>query len=229
MNERKIEQKLHEVLLSLYHRTGRAMGYWPNYFHREVKEKGGLAVARRLLRPEQGRTDGFERLAEAKRADLSVEAIILKEPFRALFTSKEIEEAETRLAALPRDAFPRHRKGEIHGEEIGEEEDFAEGQIVKVKANRYERSRKARAACIRHHGTRCVVCGFDFEARYGSLGEGFIHVHHVVPLPRARKRKVNPKRDLVPVCPNCHAMLHRRDPPLDVEELRDILSGWGAE
>ncbi len=35
---------------------------------------------------------------------------------------------------------------------------------------------------IRHHGTVCKGCGFDFEKTYGDLGKDFIHVHHITPL-----------------------------------------------
>jgi 5-methylcytosine-specific restriction protein A len=64
----------------------------------------------------------------------------------------------------------------------------------------------------------------DFETRYGKLGMGFIHVHHVVEISKVGRRyKVNPKKDLQPVCPNCRAMLHRNDPMLSIEQLKALL------
>jgi hypothetical protein len=55
-------------------------------------------------------------------------------------------------------------------------------------------------------------------------GAGFIHVHHRKPLALiGRSYAVNPVKDLVPVCPNCHAMLHTQNPPLSVEELVEEL------
>ena len=93
-----------------------------------------------------------------------------------------------------------------------------------IVVNAYERDPKARDACIRFHGTKCVVCDIDFESRYGEIGRGFIHVHHKRPLSSLKEQyKVDPEKDLVPVCPNCHAMLHRRTPPYDVEQLRAII------
>nr|WP_277399938.1 HNH endonuclease [Pseudoxanthomonas sp. LH2527] len=90
----------------------------------------------------------------------------------------------------------------------------------------YERDPAARSACLNHYGTRCQVCGLDFGETYGELGQGFIHVHHITPLSHVRESHVvDPTKDLVPVCPNCHAMLHIRDgEPLSVESLRDILA-----
>jgi 5-methylcytosine-specific restriction enzyme A len=86
---------------------------------------------------------------------------------------------------------------------------YIEGALKEIKVNAYERDRKARQACIDHHGTDCKVCGLNFESRYGEIGAGFIHVHHVVPLASIGEQyEVDPVKDLVPVCPNCHAMLH---------------------
>lgn len=101
-----------------------------------------------------------------------------------------------------------------------------EGAKLRVEVNRYERSRVNRAVCIAVHGTRCSACGFDFGAVYGELGRDFIHVHHKVPVSVLGSGYViDPATDLVPVCPNCHAMLHRHEPPLDIEDLRIVLAG----
>lgn len=96
-------------------------------------------------------------------------------------------------------------------EEVPEDEAFHEGAVKQVLVNRYERNRKARAKCIQRWGTACVICGFDFEARYGKIGAGFIHVHHLLEISQVGEDyNVDPEADLRPVCPNCHAMLHRR-------------------
>jgi 5-methylcytosine-specific restriction protein A len=61
----------------------------------------------------------------------------------------------------------------------------------------------------------------EFQDVYGEIGRDFIHVHHKKPLAGRRDDyKVNPAIDLVPVCPNCHAMLHSSDPPLGIDELK---------
>lgn len=98
---------------------------------------------------------------------------------------------------------------------------YAEGASKRIVVNAYERDRRARDACVAHHGHTCVVCGFDFERVYGNLGARFIHVHHVRPVSTLGPGyTVDPKTDLVPVCPNCHAMLHRQSPPLTPAQLR---------
>lgn len=101
---------------------------------------------------------------------------------------------------------------------------YPEGAVHKVLANRYERDPAARQACISCHGDACVVCGIRFGERYGERGRGFIHVHHLVPISElGPNQEVNPKTDLRPVCPNCHAMLHRGQRLLSPEELRSLL------
>lgn len=96
---------------------------------------------------------------------------------------------------------------------------YIEGTRRYVLASRLERSASARAECIAAKGVCCLCCGIDFGERYGALGKGFIHVHHQETLATG-VRQTNPIDDLVPVCPNCHAMLHRSNPPMRIEELR---------
>jgi len=99
-----------------------------------------------------------------------------------------------------------------------------EGAVLRVEVNRYERSPTNRAACLAHYGARCVACGFDFSVLYGSLGEGYAEVHHRVPVSQlGPDYLIDPTKDLVPLCANCHAMVHRRSPPLDVDELRLLI------
>lgn len=112
---------------------------------------------------------------------------------------------------------------------LGEEDipiaTYTEGATRQILVNAYERDRHARRTCIDYYGLKCVVCGFDFERVYGMLGHGFIHVHHLVPLSTCSgTRQLDPVRDLRPLCANCHAMVHRRVPPLAVQELKEIVS-----
>lgn len=103
---------------------------------------------------------------------------------------------------------------------------YAEGRRRSVMVSRLERSASARRACIQAMGCRCLVCDIDFGERYGGVGQGYIHVHHQETLAGPRgERETNPLGDLVPVCPNCHAMLHHTNPPMTIEELRRRLRG----
>lgn len=100
---------------------------------------------------------------------------------------------------------------------------LTEGGRSRVEVNRYERNPKARRKCLDHYGSSCSVCEMDFEAEYGEIGTGFIHVHHLLELSSiGTEYEVDPIADLRPVCPNCHAMLHTRRPAYSIEELRKI-------
>jgi 5-methylcytosine-specific restriction protein A len=100
-----------------------------------------------------------------------------------------------------------------------------EGAKMKVEVNKYERDKKNRATCISFLGVDCKVCGLNFFEKYGELGKDYIHVHHIIPISKmVPEYIVNPLKDLIPVCPNCHAMLHRKDPPLSIDELRQLLN-----
>ncbi len=101
--------------------------------------------------------------------------------------------------------------------------------VSTVEVNRYERNPDARRVCLAFHGTSCAACGFSFEASYGDIGTGFIDVHHVVPpVMLGDGYQLDPVADLIPLCPNCHAMAHRGvASPRTVSELRSIISAAG--
>jgi HNH endonuclease len=102
--------------------------------------------------------------------------------------------------------------------------DYSEGAVQQIIVNAYERDQGARDACLAHYGTACAVCRFSFFEKYGQIGEGFVHVHHVKPLSEiGESYRVDPVKDLRPVCPNCHAMLHRLTPCLTIEQLKALL------
>lgn len=99
-----------------------------------------------------------------------------------------------------------------------------EGSVLRVEVNRYERSPANRAACLAYHGARCMACGFDFSKFYGKLGEGYAEVHHRVPVSELGPNYlIDPVMDLVPLCANCHAMVHRQSPPIEVEQLEALI------
>lgn len=101
---------------------------------------------------------------------------------------------------------------------------YVEGGLNRIETNRYERNPVNRELCLAANGYNCKICGFSFERKYGEIGHHFIHVHHIVPVSDMKKEyMINPVSDLIPVCPNCHAMLHRQDPPFLPDELIEII------
>lgn len=123
----------------------------------------------------------------------------------------------------PKNMINSKRKYWLLDESIDIISSLEEGLKKTLVVNKYERNSIARKKCIEKNGLKCKVCGMDFESVYGEIGQGFIHVHHVVPISSIGKSyRIDPEKDLVPVCPNCHAMLHRgaSDTIMTIEELK---------
>lgn len=108
--------------------------------------------------------------------------------------------------------------------EFDSHEVLYEGTIKQIFVNSYERNRGAREQCVKYYGTRCVVCGFDFQKTYGEVGREIIHVHHLKPLSDiGEEYRVDPINDLRPVCPNCHVVIHRKKPPYSLDEVMAMI------
>ena len=103
-------------------------------------------------------------------------------------------------------------------------EGFLEGKTKTIIINAYERNTKAREKCIAHYGLNCQVCTLNFAEKYGEIGKDFIHVHHIKEIAKIKKQyEVDPINDLVPVCPNCHAMLHKKNPAYTISEMKELI------
>ena len=107
-----------------------------------------------------------------------------------------------------------------------EEEDLGqiEGQSQEILTTKYERSKKNRTLCLSYYGYDCQACNINMEDIYGPIGKEFIHVHHIEPISLTGVKKINPFVDLIPLCPNCHSIVHRKSPPLSIESLRKIIN-----
>lgn len=104
-----------------------------------------------------------------------------------------------------------------------------EGALKTVELTLYERNAAARKLCIAHYGPTCQVCGLNYENKYGSIGTDLIHVHHVTPLSAIGEAYlVHPIRDLIPLCATCHQVVHRREPPYSVAEMRAAITAQAA-
>jgi len=113
----------------------------------------------------------------------------------------------------------------VFPEENVEKGTLAEGALRRVTINAYERSDAARSKCLAHYGTTCVVCKTNLQSIYGHAAAGLIHVHHLQSLAAVGgDYEVDPIEDLRPVCPNCHAVIHRKKTPYSIEEVRDFIA-----
>jgi HNH endonuclease len=207
-----LEAQLHEEMIGIYRSVGLATGYWANRYLPKVKKVGGLQAAKEWLKPKSNPTSGLQKLVDINRLDLSVEALVLRQPWCTLFTAEELQVAQTRLNVA---------SGFCLAEEVLDDSNLVEGAVRQITINSYERNSDARRTCIEHYGTVCVVCDFDFGESYGAIAKGLIHVHHLKPLSEIQQQyEVDPIADLRPVCPNCHAVIHLGRQTRTIEEVR---------
>jgi hypothetical protein len=144
-----------------------------------------------------------------------------------LFARAEKQKARSigKVSQIGRLTSQKRKPTVMFAEELTETSMFPEGGRKTIIVNAYECNGRARDLCVKHYGAICSVCGFDFEWQYGTLGKGFIHVHHIIQISTIRKKyKIDAKKDLRPVCPNCHAMLHRESETMSIEALKAILA-----
>ncbi|BAP44769.1 HNH endonuclease domain-containing protein [Pseudomonas sp. StFLB209] len=226
-----LEDDFHEEMRDVYQSAGNELNYWAKRFWPAVKRKGALQYVREKLKsPQRVPEGGLQALIEAGRSDLSMEARVLKPKYRSLFSEAELDEARMRLDAIP--DYARRKPtppDEIYPDELKPGLPYFEGAVRQRIVNVYERNEKARDSCLEKKGYDCSVCSMNFEKIYGQIGHQFMHVHHLMPLATIRASyELDPERHLVPVCPNCHAMLHRSSPPLSVSELKARIAKQSA-
>lgn len=136
---------------------------------------------------------------EGRRADLKADAEVI----RQAVTNAD----ETALVKLP----------------VTEPYEGEEGGVIMRLHKRYERDPKLiaekRKAAAATGNLACEVCGFNFKAAYGDLGEGYIEVHHTKPVHTLLTGTKTQLDDLALLCANCHRMAHRRRMPFSLAEL----------
>ena len=109
--------------------------------------------------------------------------------------------------------------------EDAEQSEYFEGRPIAVQTTRYERDRHARLASLAHHGYSCAACGFNFGAVYGPVAAHYIQVHHLNPVAsHGATAAVNPITDMRPLCANCHAVAHFKNPPYTLEEIIQFMN-----
>ena len=118
---------------------------------------------------------------------------------------------------------------------LNDEQKYFEGNIKsKIKEiNSINRNASARKKCLEHYFPNnkryeCVLCKFDFEEKYGLYGEKFIEVHHIESHTTKSKvegkHEINPTKDLIPICSNCHSIIHRERPAMLIEKIKEVIN-----
>lgn len=113
-----------------------------------------------------------------------------------------------------------------------EESRFPEGAVKFELHRRLERdttlARRLKEKRLESTGKLvCEIYDFDFVARYGTHGLGFIEAHHTMPVSQLNGKTRTQESDLILVCSNCHRMLHRGPQLLSASELRSLMRRGG--
>lgn len=169
----------------------------------------------------------LDRVAKQSSA-LNISSRRLDEPVVTMYLKHELNRNIPSLYVQPENvdrSEDRYPSNDFSLTEEVELEKIYEGSVTQIKVNKYERNPKARKECLEHYGARCVVCDFAFAEKYGPSAAGFMVVHHLTPLSATGERyEVDPIKDLKPVCPNCHAVIHKKVPPFTIEEMQEKIS-----
>lgn len=107
--------------------------------------------------------------------------------------------------------IPYYTEGELEGE-------ATTNLMTKVERNLLNRS-----LCLAFHGYNCKACGLNFQKMYGEVASRFIHVHHLHPITERGVCNPDPINEMVPLCPNCHAVAHMKLPPFTISEIITML------
>ena len=119
--------------------------------------------------------------------------------------------------------FQHINKYTVQNNEISKSKKLIEGNPYNLTITKYERNQHARNECLNHYGYLCQVCKIDFEKVYGQIGKEFIHVHHLNTISSIGEAyEIDPIKDLIPLCPNCHSMAHRKKIPYTIDELKEV-------
>jgi 5-methylcytosine-specific restriction enzyme A len=109
-------------------------------------------------------------------------------------------------------------------DEVDADASALEGDSVEVISRRYERRPVNREICLSVRGRRCYCCNMDFGEVYGPSADGHIEVHHIVPASgMGAGYQINPVTELVPICSNCHSVVHLTNPATSVEDVKALV------
>ena len=188
-------------------------------------------VGESIVDPDSSKNDLFCEILEYREFEEAVPIKIVGEYLEEIPKSKERYYWRFGVREISRSTFENilnaAKVGSYKRTLTNENEDLesyetVEGNVKKRFSSYYERNPFYRNKAIEIHGLTCMVCSFNFEEFYGSVGKGYIHVHHNKPISISGPTRINPHVDLSVLCPNCHSMIHRKkNHTLSIEELRE--------
>jgi len=144
---------------------------------------------------------------------------------------EDFPEIEIKLGAeqwtilpLNEERLERIQKKESEIRESREKEKAIEGKKYKSEQTFRSRNRSLINAKKENSDYTCEICGFNFKEKYGDLGEEYIVAHHLELISNRKEPSKTSLDDIVLLCENCHAMIHKENPPLTPKELKQKIN-----
>ncbi len=92
----QIKKEFHDEMVSIYKEAKSEVNYNATRFLQMISDENGFVAARKLISKDGG-SDGFTKLWDKGRLDISVEAKVLKSRYSSIFTEEEISICKKRL------------------------------------------------------------------------------------------------------------------------------------
>jgi len=110
----------------------------------------------------------------------------------------------------------------VSSEDARETEFLAfEGKATKAEVDLLFRNRTLVSIKKQLSDCRCEICNFKYQELYGQPGAGFIIAHHLKPI--SSGPRVNRLEDIALVCANCHSIIHTKNPPYSIDEMKALI------
>lgn len=140
------------------------------------------------------------------------------EEVKTLKVQKEVSEEKVFVAGVT----PKTAEIKPNVEEI-KQKSMMPVQVEMKEEDKLDYKTRIKNECIEYYGAICDICGFDFGYTYGEAYESCIEVHHVHDVNDEIAEDTHPTKDLVPICSNCHHVIHSQNPPISVEKMREMV------
>lgn len=138
----------------------------------------------------------------------------VKNPAQVSMEQETISEEKTTL----------QKESTIKTSEPVKKQEQIEEFLEKDKDEANDSLEKLKKECLEYYGAICEICGFDYGYTYGEAFESKIDIHHVQ---GGREEELSPNtdpvQDLIPICHNCHLIIHSKTPSYTVDEMRVML------
>ena len=164
----------------------------------------------------------FDRLFEAIMSPSTPAEETKEETNQAVSIPKEPEAAKEEVPHEEAVMQKEDKSTDLSVNSVMEEEKETVSQAV-TEEEALAFSERIKKECIDYYGAICDICGFDFGYTYGEAYEGCIEVHNVHGLEQEITENTHPTADLIPVCCNCHRIIHSKTPPVSVEQMRKMV------